>query len=271
MSEIFMRALKENVYYRILLYIVFAALLPPLLSWAINTISTGYRITSTPQTIDAHGTCKVVSSTSANEYFAPTRTATEWNAFLNNKPNGVSINGCGCKLRYKVKTSTDESGWTYTDWGVKNNGAWVDGPKVYVDGNKPDLSFKVGLYCDPNTNLQLAYRYRGNHGPYDSATIGSDASDRSVTSTAGTWVEGSYTNPYTKSCDMSGGDGGCATMIYEKNESGNVSCDTRVKFNDGNWHYGNIADTYGSYLDGYGTACPSGGCSLQMGIKCSAN
>ncbi len=66
----------------------------PVLTIAINTLLEGYRISSTPQTIDVHEQCKVLSTTGAPDVFAPTKTAAEWQSFLDNPPPNVKIDPC---------------------------------------------------------------------------------------------------------------------------------------------------------------------------------
>ena len=245
-------------------------LIAPVLVWGINTLLEGYRITSSGRDIDAHGVCKNVKSTDGNDYFAPTKTALEWNSFLNNHPNSITLSSCadqrGCKLKYRIKTSTATSTWAETDWGSANGGDWVYGPAVYATGDKTTVSYEVALMCDEEHSMTLGYRYRGNQGPYWNTSIGTHSSDRFATSTTLTWSYGGFTDPYPKSCAIRGGDGGCGMLIYESNESGPLICDASIQFDFVRWAPGYVADKYGSSQGG--NTCPTEGCSLEMGIRC---
>ena len=66
----------------------------PLFVWAINTVATGYKTTTSNQTINAHGVCRQVQHTASTSYFVPTKTSNEWLQFRNNKPGAVTITNC---------------------------------------------------------------------------------------------------------------------------------------------------------------------------------
>ena len=55
-----------------------------------------YRLNkNTKVAIPAHSNCKVAENTgSVNDYFVPTKTATEWTSFINNKPSDVVFQSC---------------------------------------------------------------------------------------------------------------------------------------------------------------------------------
>lgn len=63
---------------------------------AINTVDTGYQIgNGSNATIDAFGTCQVVTNNTGRTIFVSTRTANEWNSFLNHLPANVAATpGC---------------------------------------------------------------------------------------------------------------------------------------------------------------------------------
>lgn len=48
--------------------------------------------------IAEHAICHGMINTSANVYFIPTRTLTEWQAFIDNPPPGVTILPCCAKV-----------------------------------------------------------------------------------------------------------------------------------------------------------------------------
>lgn len=71
----------------------------PIVTIALNTISTGFQVGATQTQIDAHGVCHNVQATDGQSYFVPTNTASEWSAFRTNKPAGVTLNSC-CAVPY---------------------------------------------------------------------------------------------------------------------------------------------------------------------------
>ncbi len=173
----------------------------------------------------------------------------------------------GCKLKYRVKTSTDESGWQETDWGSANNGNWVYGAPAFVKGNPATFAYELAVMCDDFNNMEIAYRFRGNRGPYN-------PDEKSVASGRSIWSYGGYTTQYSKSCHIKGGDGGCGTPMKIVNQSGPLVCDIKARYNGyvtykpGGWR--GPSDRYGT---SYGsssanTNCNGQGCSLEMAIMC---
>lgn len=81
--------------------------------YAVGGISTGFRVTGSSQTIDAHGTCKQVKTTSGNNVFVPTKTSAEWSAFRNNKPANVSLGSCFAQSCIAAGGTVYESGQLY--------------------------------------------------------------------------------------------------------------------------------------------------------------
>ena len=76
-----------------------AALLLPLTALAVNTWDTGYRVNhgSSAAVIvgGAGGSCyQVTNSNADHDYFVPTKTTAEWNAFSGHLPPGVSVGSC---------------------------------------------------------------------------------------------------------------------------------------------------------------------------------
>ena len=65
-------------------------------SYAADSYRVNNGVTSV---IDEHGICRVVTNTSGQPLFVPTRTSAEWTAFYNNPPGGVSTPPCAsCDL-----------------------------------------------------------------------------------------------------------------------------------------------------------------------------
>lgn len=144
------------------------------IAYAINTASTGYRVTGSPQTINVHNNCRIARTTSGSNVFAPTRTAAEWNAFIAGKPSNVSLSACAAPCTPWVHTSNST---TATYWYVfkpvgSNSGSfriwWEQNPRTeqpLVKSGKPytATSYTIG-----------GYRYERGAQSYDIAGPSSD-------------------------------------------------------------------------------------------------
>ena len=93
----------QEKYYKNILVIIFGIitvfLLLSIIVLAINTWDTGYQVNhgnSVDLTVgSAGGSCyHVTNSDASNNYFVPTNTIAEWNAFVANRPAGVAIEEC---------------------------------------------------------------------------------------------------------------------------------------------------------------------------------
>ena len=63
-------------------------------------------ISNLSETIDVHGVCKKALAPSSNKnYFVPTKTSSEWEAFRNYLPSGVSLESCS--LPYVGRTESE--------------------------------------------------------------------------------------------------------------------------------------------------------------------
>ena len=83
-------------YFFIFGIVIFLLFLSSITVYALNIWNLGYRIyTQTKEVkVGSSQACHKVTNTSSNSYFIPTRTTTEWNAFANNSPSGVTIGSC---------------------------------------------------------------------------------------------------------------------------------------------------------------------------------
>lgn len=62
---------------------------------ATGVVDEGFvSLTGNQITVDAHGDCQTVNNTSGINYFVPTRTNTEWQAFQDNLPSNVTLGAC---------------------------------------------------------------------------------------------------------------------------------------------------------------------------------
>ena len=65
-------------------------------AFAINSIAEGYRVlTNTTGTkVTSSSGCQTVTNSGSSDIFVPTKTATEWNSFLANKPSYITMGDC---------------------------------------------------------------------------------------------------------------------------------------------------------------------------------
>lgn len=83
--------MKKHIYISIL---TLTAISAPVISSAINTVIEGFHISNTQTMIDAHSICRNSVVTDGKDYFVPTKTNSEWQAFIDNTPSGVSLTAC---------------------------------------------------------------------------------------------------------------------------------------------------------------------------------
>lgn len=99
-----------------ILVLAAAFLLIPLVAFAINTVDTGYQVLDgTTVQIDAHGTCKKVTNSTANDYFVPTKTSTEWSTFRSNLPTNVTLAACAVDCATPVFGYSCSGNWLAGD------------------------------------------------------------------------------------------------------------------------------------------------------------
>jgi hypothetical protein len=136
------------------------------ITYAIDTVSEGWRVDhgATKNVTGADAVCKKVTNAHAsNDYFIPTASTTEWTAFQNNLPLGVSLNSCeyvvGKSLlfdrtqsQYLSRTpgmAGDRKKWTWSGW-VKRSGI-TRAAHLLTTNN--DSNAYSGLYFDPDGRL----------------------------------------------------------------------------------------------------------------------
>ncbi len=116
----------------------------------INSISTGFKATSTGTIIDAHGRCKNVAKTSGSDVFIPTKTSTEWNTFLTNHPANIDLSGC---YTYLWETGGYGGCSVSCGGGTKTRSVWCerdDGTHVadsFCTGIKPSTTLACNTSC----------------------------------------------------------------------------------------------------------------------------
>jgi len=59
--------------------------------YALGTQSTGFKTSTSDQTVDFYDACTTVKHTGSVAYFVPTKTLSEWNSFKSKKPGNVIL------------------------------------------------------------------------------------------------------------------------------------------------------------------------------------
>ena len=95
-----------------------------------NTMPVFHYADNSLSSVAAIGTC--ISNTSGNDYFIPTRTLNEWNAFFSHQPSGVTLTTCcgdgACNGGENCSNCPTECGvctcssFTYSNWSGCCNG-----------------------------------------------------------------------------------------------------------------------------------------------------
>ena len=196
----------------------------------INTVEDGFRgVVGVEQTVDAHGECRKIINSGADEVFIPTRTDGEWQDFRDNKPSDVAINNCV--------------------WTCGNNIVDARDSKSYA-------TVQIGTQCWLAENLNVGTRIDSCDGGsknkcIDSGDTAQDQEDNGYIEKYCFWDEES-------NCEDDGGfyqwD---EAMQYSEVESSQGICPT-------NWHIPTDVE-YKTLIEGQATI----GCEGELGWFCS--
>lgn len=91
------------------LYLAVLYISSPLPAHAANS----YRLNASASNfqVKEFSMCRVLANSSSSDYFVPTRTSTEWSAFLDHLPPGVTANNC-CPAGYVLAPASSSKGTT---------------------------------------------------------------------------------------------------------------------------------------------------------------
>lgn len=136
-------SLKQKV-----LRLISLCLFIPTSLWAINTLTSGYKTTTTYKTIDAHTICKQVKHNGSTAYFVPTKSNTEWTAFLGNPPSDITIPNCTYSWVVGVYSSCSRSCGTGTQTRtvVCNRHDGLTVADSFCGGSKPVTSLACNTH-----------------------------------------------------------------------------------------------------------------------------
>ena len=119
----------------------------------VISAATSYRVNSGQTvTVNEHSTCQQVINSSGVDYFIPTNSATEWEAFRNNSPSGVSLSAC---FTCGSSTVTHE-GYTYSTVQIGSQ-CWLGenikhGTMLASAGTMPSNNGTVQKWCYSNNS-----------------------------------------------------------------------------------------------------------------------
>lgn len=140
-------------------------------AYAINSVSEGYRVTGSTRIVNAQGTCYSAKTTSGNDVFFPTKTATEWNAFLAHRPSNVSLGECCLGVKYGGYCFHvgSEAPWSSNSYGetcgqiCASYGGYNDAGSDWAASNMAQCSTVVSL-LEPGARDVQDYNRSGTGG-----------------------------------------------------------------------------------------------------------
>ncbi len=163
----------------------------------------------------------------------------------------------GCKVRYRVKTTTDTSDWIETAISGDNN-TWKSGGWASVHGSVPNsFSLQMGVMCGRGAQLDFSYLFRTNRGAWRGSTVRSSGSN---------WSDGNWTQPVPGSCAMRGGNAGCGASLYSISSTGSPTCEVQIKYSD-NSDDAKAWSSSTSWTE-YRNTCSGDGCGVRMRVRC---
>jgi|GEM_PF-5923326 len=117
-------------------------------AFGIDTIADGYQVTGTEKTINAYTYCYYVKTTNGGSYFFPTKTSSEFLAFVNNKPATVNIDSCQWLTGgvHTVRDCTNAGGTVYSGY-CKFNSC----PSGWAGSGYYDWTGTIGTACGQRT------------------------------------------------------------------------------------------------------------------------
>ena len=169
---------------KIVILILAFALVPPTI-WAIDTVSSGYKTTTSNKEVNAHGTCQLVKHTGGTSYFVPTKTSSEWSAFRSNKPSAVQLSQCTQWVRGTGSCSAvcSAAGKTHTP---DSRGNRCSSGEANVRDAILQLGTGILIYgcwggaCPNGVNFSNTYESGGMYCYYPGQKLDWDATDRTV-------------------------------------------------------------------------------------------
>ena len=275
-------------YFFIFGIVIFLLFLSSITVYALNIWNLGYRIyTQTKEVkVGSSQACHKVTNTSSNSYFIPTKTTTEWNAFANNPPSGVTIGSCCtpglCKLCPGPTMPADDFSCGIIDCDGLNyyytsGSASVTGTNYCIYRNYADITSNrcegLGNCKDANTSDCINYSNStvATCGICKYASTNCNNNGTCTNYTAGTSCG---TN---KECD---GSGNCVSscVSYQGNSCGGSSCVYAGTYNCSGSCTGTLDKPSGiscgtnKECDGSGNCVTSGRCSSFVFNKnCNLN
>lgn len=120
---------------------------------AIDTVPTGFRLTNSgAASIDAHGTCYMVTNSSGRDHFVATKTSAEWNSFSSNLPTGFALSSCASPLPTNLSL-------THTNNNRSMTISWTGGTSAgtcnlqYLRDGSTWTNFSTGHNCDSTASF----------------------------------------------------------------------------------------------------------------------
>jgi len=123
--------MKKKLSKKIIVLVFITICIVPLWVWAINTVATGYKTTTTDRKVNAHWICNEVKHTGWTAYFVPTKTSAEWAAVRSNSPSWLAISTCCTTIpAHTIDIRSSCANW----WRVPANCPWWYTQTDYYNG-----------------------------------------------------------------------------------------------------------------------------------------
>ena len=265
-------------WHHVLILVVMGMVMIPAYTWALNTISTGYRTTTSNQVINGHGVCQQVRHTSGLAAFVPTKTSAEWAAFRANAPSNVALSSCplNCRVGYQFRNDPALSPVRYTPYTGTGTTTVTGAYSVTTSGAGDDdrtcdevgCGINASVQCSSGPPIRIGYQYRLDsvNSPlrYTPFTSGTGIAQGALSTVI-------LTNDFQRECASSAG--GCNLRMFVDSQDPAVSCSITYRHqnrrdespyaSNGEWAT-IITDDHG------GEECNSSpGCGLQVRLQCN--
>ena len=272
-----MKLYDKNTLKNTIAFAVIGFLMIPLIVWAIDTVATGFRATSTEKKINmtTHtNKCYYVRSKTASDYFVPTKTAAEWTAFDNNHSTaqmekwacGVQENNC--RVGYDYLIDGDDAPIRYA--GYTDNTNTYDTWSYSLDTRNDDehcnggCGLRASVQC---TDSAYAIRVWYQYDLKNSQSVVRYTPRSDVSTAFGSWASVSTNSQYE--CDQWCG---IRMFIETRWDDALVNCSIwyrhRIEDVESAWAYNGAWSTF-TNTAGNGEDCEvNGGCGMQARIYC---
>jgi len=256
-------------YKLIILIVLLFLIIIPLLVLAVNNQLNGYDATHGGAPIFLKDlsplgvTATCITNNSTNDYFVPTKTLNEWNAFVTYHPSGTTVQGC-CGDGYCNYTGAN----TGNKESVVNTGTYSSYTVCIADcSSTPSTACGNGV-CDTSYDTHANCPSDCCGTPTD---CGSNGCQVATTCTSNVQTCSAYWNNFTCTSGTCGYSSGSATSICgggENSMCAGTLCTNKCYNQNGGYYSGD--DDSDGYADAKDTDCGGCGSLCTSGPGCNS-